>query len=122
MQKIHRTEINEDESFYPQARLQSFKGEIVTPQTIQAISYRVFDCGTEVADGSLVVTECIFPTLQRDDSWTKDGIGYNFLGEIPGSAFPAGNKIYRVEIRVTPYQGNFLTLMYDVTTVEQRGS
>ena len=55
---------------------------------------------------ALVIPSSIFNTLQTDNSWWKDGIGYNFADTIPAASFP-GLGAYSIVYTFTPSGPSF---------------
>ena len=88
------------------ARIRSVNGSYLTQASLTAITYAVFNASgnspsTVVASGTLTISSVVYDALQTDARWTVDSLGYNFLAVIPGTAFPLGGTLYRVEITFT---------------------
>lgn len=93
------------------ARIEA-NGAPIEQADISSITYSVFDvstAGQPVVSGhenaSLEVTDVIFDTLQADGRWTVDDTGYNFRASIAGTAWPANQHRYQVEVKFTPVAG-----------------
>ena len=55
---------------------------------------------------ALNISNVIFNTLQTDNGWWKDAIGYNFADSIPASSFPGLGK-YIAVYELTPSSNSF---------------
>lgn len=119
MPRVYTASINEDDDFTPIARVKNGAGTLITQASLTSITYYAYDTGTatQTGTGTLTISSVVFDTLQTGSNWTVDGTGYNFLATIPGTCFPDGGKVYRVEIVFNPVSGSDFTLSYDVTTV-----
>lgn len=89
----------------------------LTAGDVSAMSLFVYDTDTTLATTpsggvSLSPSNCI-TTLQP---WGQDGIGYNVAVSVDGSYLPLGNKIYRVEVKVTPVNGEAFYLQHSEAT------
>ncbi len=99
------------------ARVIGPDGNVATPgstTSIQAIVQRVKAPGTPTHDAALTVGTVVKDPLvtRADDSrWTKDDVGYNFIAELPASAFPSPDH-YVVEFRFTPSSGADYSVIY----------
>jgi hypothetical protein len=81
-------------------------GEYIVAASVDTITAKVFDqsSGEQIGDAlSYDSLDTVFDTLQTDLRWTSDDIGYNFLLVVPGSYFPTGGRVYRVEVKLTPF-------------------
>lgn len=87
----------------------------VTQAGVASISYAIVNLRTQVvlSTGTLTIADVIYDTLQTGNGWTYPGNGYNFRWKIPGSSFPAGAGVYRVEIEISA-GGDVLPLVFDV--------
>lgn len=100
------------------ARILFWDGRLVTADQVQAIEYTAYiqtDVRTIIPGYENVPIEnAIFDSLQRDDRWTRDEIGYNFRHTITASATidgaehplasRAGDQIV-VAVKLTPVIG-----------------
>jgi len=94
------------------ARLPS--GSYITPDTISTVNCKVqYQDGTETYDTNLTVANVVKSDLVTDDArWTKDSTGYNFLHEVPASAFDAAGYVC-VEFMFTPVAGQTFIVAYN---------
>ena len=104
-------------------------GAAAQQSDISSIALTVTDeeTQTKTVDGlALTVSDVIFNSLQTSDArWNNNGgdsDGYNFLHEVPGSAFPNGNRTYRVEYWCTPATGQAFPVVFAVPVKELRVS
>ena len=101
------------------ARIQNPDGNNATQGTlssIQCIVQRAKAPGTPTYNATVATSAAIFNTLQKtadDARWEKDGVGYNFRFEVPGSAFPRAGDSYVVEFKFTPVAGEPYSLIYE---------
>ena len=84
----------------------------MTTATISSLVLRVFEKGSSTEntaiymDSSLTVGGTFFDTLQTDDYWDVDDIGYNFRHTLTQTDLAAssvtleGGKKYRLEYRI----------------------
>lgn len=120
---IERLTIFEDSAVTLRDRVIDSDGDAVVQADVSSIAYAVRDIAdpsTTVASGSLTVNSVVYNTLQTDD-WTVDSTGYNFMATLAGSCFPAGDKVYRVEVVFTMASGGPLYVVKEVSTVERFG-
>jgi len=112
------------------ARVVGPDGMVVTPAAISAVAYSVFllddqdpDSQTAVTghgDVALTVEDVLYDTLQRDNLWTKDTIGYNFKHVLDVSehpAFAAAGRSYRVLFSLTPTSGQVILVRFRVRAI-----
>lgn len=99
-------------------------GTNITQTTLSTLTVKVYDLGdpdaTFVYSATLTIASVIFDTLQTDSRWTEDATGYNFLADLPGTAFPTGGTTYQVEFLFTPASGNAWIVIYQHTTLSVR--
>ena len=97
-------------------------GLLVVPGEVTAIVYAVYDLDGDtpsvaVDSGSLVPAEVIFNRV-GDPRWPY-ATAVNFLWQIPGANFPAGDRTYRVEVVLTDGDGETIALdPLEVETLE----
>jgi hypothetical protein len=111
------------------ARVVDYDGTYITQSDISSASYTITEVNSDGTDGdpvtghnnvSVPVSNLIYDTLQTDNTWTIDDIGYNFrhvLDISTNPAFPAPNKRYRVTFTLTPYSGQKIVVRYVITSV-----
>ena len=100
------------------ARVVNASGQNLNQASVSNIEYTVYELTTNDPTGlsaiaghsgvALVVGDVIYDTLQNDDSWNVDEVGYNFRHEIDVStneAFPDAGKVYQVRYELTPVMG-----------------
>ena len=66
------------------------------------------------------VAEAVFDTLQLDDLWTEDGVGYNFRHTIDISTSPAftiAGRHFLVEFTFTPVAGQPILAVFRVSVI-----
>lgn len=108
---------------YVAARIQELSPpfDVLTEADVDEITWHSVDKAaptTIVEDGTLDPADVMFDTLQTTDDnpdW-KFSDGYNFGAEIPGSAFPLGNKTYVLVITVTPAVGDPIIIQQEHQT------
>jgi hypothetical protein len=112
------------------ARIVGQNGANVLQADLSAIQYTVYllddqdpDSRTAVANHTnvtLSVAEVIFDTLQTDDLWTVDTIGYNFRHVLDVSAHPAfaiAGRRYLVEHQLTPTVGQAILVRFRINVI-----
>lgn len=104
------------------ARIRGAGGQHLTQASLSSIAYAVRNLteGTTDSTGTFTVSSTVFDNLQTGDPrWTKDAVGYNFLGTIDAGAFddvavadadaPVPYEVtprrYRVAVRFRPTAG-----------------
>ena len=103
------------------ARVVGEDGRPVTTSTITSIEYTVYqldeadpDSLTAVSGHTAVavgVNGTIFDSLQTDDLWSVDTVGYNFrhvLDVSQDQAFPKAGVHYQVRYKLTPASGQII--------------
>jgi hypothetical protein len=112
------------------ARVVGDDGQPIVQADLAAAKYSVYllddddpDARTAVAghaDVAVAVAGLIFDTLQTDDLWTVDDVGYNFRHAIDVStseAFAVAGRRYLVEFRLTPASGQVILVRFRVNVV-----
>lgn len=61
---------------------------------------------------SILKANAILDTLSQGTVWTADNIGFNFIDEVPPTAFPIGDDVYQVEYKFTLTSGEVYWLVY----------
>jgi hypothetical protein len=75
---------------------------VMTQAAVQSITYQVFQGSTQVgANGTAVVADTVYNTLQTGSLWTVDNEGFNFALALAGTYLPDANATYAVQVRVT---------------------
>lgn len=101
------------------ARVKGSDGNYVQQNDVSSIAYSVFDSedtSTAIGTGTLLASAVIFNQLQTDNRWPEDETGYNFRWDIPATLLPAGDKVYRFEVKVTPNAAQAFHLVWNVST------
>ena len=112
------------------ARVVGANGLLLTPAAISSVTYSVFllddqdpDSQTAVTghgDVPLAVNGVLYDTLQRDNVWTKDDVGYNFKHVLDVSdhpAFAVAGRSYRVLFALTPSSGQVILVRFRVHAI-----
>ena len=100
-------------------------GSLATQDSIHSIALKVWDRDNPsqtTYDEELTVADVIYDEAQNDSRWPyRDG--YNFSHVIPGSAFPDGDKTYRIEMQGVDSDGFKLPVsrLIDATTIPLLG-
>lgn len=61
--------------------------------------------GAAVASGSLTVATSVYDTLQLEDGWTEDAIGFNTRHDVGDTVLTDAGR-YVIQYRVTPVTGS----------------
>jgi hypothetical protein len=92
------------------ARIAGANGNLATAGSFSAIAWNVRDLSNNynVAQGTFTPASAMFdvPQLGPAGFWTRDKIGYNFLGVIPASALTAIGPIMQADVKFTPGDGS----------------
>lgn len=107
------------------ARIVGADAEAIVQADVTAIRYSILklrECQPDVSeaiaghdDVALTVSEVVFDTLQTDDLWSADVVGYNFRHELDVStdeAFPTAGVSYQVRYEVTPVSGQKIVFRF----------
>ena len=92
------------------ARVENPDGDLVTRASLASISRQIHKVsvtppvpvGSEVTE---TIADVVFDTLQTDDRWTLDSLGYNFAAELSKTDLPE-NGVYRVEYELVTVAGS----------------
>lgn len=119
--------IQEDTDAFLMARVTGSDGTALQQADISTITYSTFDLNdpsTAVADGvSLTVASVVFDTLQTSDArWTADTTGYNLGWTAPASLFPTGNRMVRIQAKITETGGAVIYCRWTATVYDVLGS
>lgn len=99
--------IMEDSTAICLARVNGLANAPIVRADVSTISVSVTDIdnSTTVIDAlSITVSDAVYDTLQTtsdDARWTKDTTGFNFLYQLPHTAFPTGDVDYAIEYLFT---------------------
>lgn len=101
--------ITEDGGVLVLARVIDWDGVLLTQAATSAVNLSVYEVNsTETSptlDTSITVSSVILDTpVTTHPSW-KSSLGYNFKHTVPASAFSTGDKVYRIEYKITPVSG-----------------
>ena len=109
------------------ARVIGADAAAVLQADIDSISYTIYlldqadpDTATPVdghEDVACAVADTIHDTLQDDDRWTLDAIGYNFrhvLAVAAHAAFATAGRNYRIVFTLTPAAGEVVLVRFRV--------
>lgn len=111
------------------ARVLNYDGQPVTPSQIASLQYTVSECQDDLlaitpVEGHTAVainpSDVLFATLQKDNLWDVDDLGYNFRHVIDVSqapAFPTAGCHYRIEYRLTPQTGQVIVVRFRVKAI-----
>ena len=119
--------VQEDTDVFLMSRVTGSDGAALQQADVSTITYSTFDLNdpsTAVADGvSLTVANVIYDTLQTsDDRWEADATGYNFAWSAPASLFPTGNRMVRVQVKITETGGAVIYLRWTATVYDVLGT
>lgn len=124
------TEGFEDSAYTFMARIRGNSGALIEIATISSIACKVFDLNsttpsTAVATPTVTVSTAVYDTLQTGVRWTRDStaspgpdgsVGYNFLHQVPGSAFAGPGHVFDVDYIFTPTTGEPIVQGFRHTT------
>lgn len=80
----------------------------VDVSSITCVVYEEAD-GTEIATPAVVVASAVLDSpVTTNVLWTADAVGYNFLHDLPATAFPTGGTTYRAQYKFTMADGGVL--------------
>jgi len=112
------------------ARVVGSDGNPINQGHIASAAYTVYlldesdpDAGTPVAghtDVAVAVASLIYDSLQNDDLWDVDELGYNFkhvLDVSSNQAFAAAGRSYRVVFQLTPTSGQVILVRFRVHAI-----
>ena len=95
--------VNEASSFSAMFRVTA-DGQNITQADVADVQFAVLNDATkEVIQGlsSLTVADVVFDTIQKDDRWSTDAVGYNLRHDIAHTLVTDPAVTYRFEYRVT---------------------
>ena len=113
------------------ARVLGNAGAPITQASLSGIAWALTDltAGVAVASGTFTVSGTVFDSLQLDPRWTVDGIGYNFLGVLAATNFPAaapglptptGHR-FQADVRFSPVAGEGFVIPYQFVALPEYG-
>lgn len=99
----------------------------ITQATITSIALKITELPsrTVVAPPEITVSDVVFDTMQTDDRWTIDAVGYNFAHWIDGATYLlTPSVIHRLEYTFTPSTtpGYVFPVLIDVSPRELIGT
>lgn len=114
--------VMEDSSVVILGRILATDREPMQQADISAITLKVVDytTGTETHTATLAGASVIFDALQTDSRWTRDALGYNFRYTVPHTAFPSGERTYRIEAKFVLNDGAQGKVPWQVRTEKSR--
>jgi hypothetical protein len=100
----------EDSGYTVLARILGHDGAAITQSDVSGtIAWTIAERSapaTEVTNGTVVVADTVFDTLQTADSrWSRDTTGFNFAAAMGVDTVPTGNKTYHLRYTFTPSGG-----------------
>jgi hypothetical protein len=112
------------------ARVVGADGSPVTQASIASARYTVYllddadaDAGAPVAGHTAVavsVASLVYDSLQKDNLWDVDDVGYNFKHVLDVSAHPAfaaAGRSYRIVFELTPATGQVVLVRFRVYAI-----
>lgn len=105
---------NGDASFL--ARIE-FDGVVADKADIASITCNVYDLNSAtptvpILTPTVSVASCMHDALQLDGRWNADLLGYNFLHDMPATAFPTGAHNYDVIYKFTSSTGKIAPVIF----------
>lgn len=104
--------VHKDTPWMALMRVRLANGDLITQAGVSSITYQVIrqPAGTTSGSGSVTIAASVFDTLQTDDRWDNDDIGFNFAHTIPASAFDTLGPV-RVRYTFNTPSGNFTQVL-----------
>ena len=112
------------------ARVENSAGETIDQMSVASIRYTIYELGTTDPQTltpisghnnvSLVVADAIYNTLQVDEAWSIDAVGYNFRHELnvaTNEAFATAGAVYQVRFEITPTFGQKIVIRYQLRCI-----
>ena len=102
--RVIRMDVFEDTSPTLMRRVTDLGAYIDTDQVLDVV-LRVFDLSGDDPQAAthtlpIGVEECLLSTLQTDNAWEFDALGYNFRHKVWQEMLPKGGRIYRCEYTI----------------------
>lgn len=126
---VHGTVYNKGSAVL-MARVVNSQAQPITRAVVSSISYTVFEVpesgfGEPIAvtghqSVPIQTTDAVFDTLQSNDAWTIDSVGYNFRHEVDVSsaeAFPNSGVCYLVRYEIVPVQGQIIVFRFHLRSL-----
>lgn len=88
------------------------EGNWLEQADLASITCSVFDLtsstpGTAIVTPTVTISSAILDTpVTATTIWCRDTVGYNFIHDLPVTAFPTGGNLYRVEYKFTTTGGS----------------
>jgi hypothetical protein len=76
---------------------------------------------TTILDSALVISDCVFNTLQQDGRWCADLVGYNFRTTVADTILSSAGT-YRAEVTITTSEGKLPPMVWKIDCLETRSS
>ncbi len=116
VQRVHQFTVLEDSDFSLMFRVYGADAAAITRASLTSITYTVWDLDatdptSSVDSGTLTVADVVFDTLQSDDRWTTDDVGYNFRHDVADTVCSTGGHTYRIEHKFTASGGQIFFLV-----------
>ena len=121
MELITKSKGFENSGIVYTARVLKVDGTPVVQSDLTSVTFRVYDSSDSslIESPAVTVAGSVYNTLQTDPTgnlWTDD-TGYNFRVAVDESAFPEGDKTYRLEFKFLPVTGSYFYCVHEHSTV-----
>ena len=112
--RVHHVAVFEGSAFSLLARVVDLNNNPLVPAVVTSITCRIFDlnAGELIDETTLVADEVIYGSLQSDDRWTADRIGYN-VSMNQGGLSPGGHT-FRIEVQFIHVDGYDIFAVWDI--------
>lgn len=81
--------------------------------------YDTTDDSTVIGPTTLVTADVILAALSTGDIWDVDSVGFNFIDQVPNTAFPNGNRTYRLLYTFTTTTSLVFHLPFNAVSVDK---
>ncbi len=111
-------------------RVENSSGQEIVQASVASIRYTVYELEQATPDllsavvghdnVALNLSDVVFDTLQTDEAWTVDAVGYNFRHELDvtqNEAFPKAGAIYQVRYELTPVTGQKIVFRFKLRCI-----
>ena len=107
------------------ARVTGHDGAPIVRSALSAGQYEVWDVSARPASRvagptTLDLAATVFDRLQLDRRWSADAVGYNLRLPLSPAALPA-DRVYRVEVKLTPVVGEPFRVLFELRAVKVYG-